>query len=82
MDLSLQDNVLIPNNFFEYIFHVGCAINLQSFTNSGLILGGKNPSRERQKVFFTAVNPMDKEPKNPYKLHLTKQRLAWLKEKM
>ena len=28
IDLSLQDNVLIPNNFFEYIYHIGCAINL------------------------------------------------------
>ena len=34
---SLQDNVLIPNNFCEYIYHFGCAINLHSITNSGLI---------------------------------------------
>ena len=27
IDPSLQDNVLIPNNFFEYIYHIGCAIN-------------------------------------------------------
>ena len=27
IDPSLQDNVLIPNDFFEYIYHVGCAIN-------------------------------------------------------
>ena len=27
IDPSLQDNVLIPNDFFEYIHHVGCAIN-------------------------------------------------------
>ena len=26
IDPSLQDNVLIPNNFFEYMYHVGCAI--------------------------------------------------------
>ena len=24
-DPSSQDNVLIPNDFFEYIYHVGCA---------------------------------------------------------
>ena len=41
-DPSLQDNVLIPNNFFEYIYHFGYAINLHSITNSGLILGGQN----------------------------------------
>ena len=28
IDPSLQDNVLIPNDFFEYINHIGCAINL------------------------------------------------------
>ena len=27
IDPTLQDNVLIPNNFFEYIYHIGCAIN-------------------------------------------------------
>ena len=34
IDPSLQDNVLIPNNFFEYIYHIGCAINLHSIINS------------------------------------------------
>ena len=37
IDPALQDNVLIPNNFFEYIYHIGCAVNLHSITNSGLI---------------------------------------------
>ena len=37
IDPTLQDNVLIPNNFFEYIYHIGCAVSLQSITNSGLI---------------------------------------------
>ena len=27
IDPSLQDNVLIPNDFFEHIYHIGCAIN-------------------------------------------------------
>ena len=51
IDPSLQDNALIPNNFFEYIYHVGCAINLHSITNSGLIQGGQILSN-RQTVFF------------------------------
>ena len=59
IDPTLQDTVLIPDNFFEYIYHIGCAISLHSITNSGLIAGGQNSSRERQTVFFTAVNPMD-----------------------
>ena len=37
IDPSLQDNVLIPNNFFEYICHIGCAVNLHSIINSGVI---------------------------------------------
>ena len=58
---TLQDNVLIPNNFFEYICHIGCAVSLHSTTNSGLIAGGQNSSRERQTVFFTAVNHVRQE---------------------
>ena len=60
IDPSLQDNVLIPGDFFEYICHVGCAINLHSFINSGLIPGGQILSK-RQTIFFLPVNPMDKE---------------------
>ena len=41
IDPSLQDNV-IPSNFFQYIYHVACAINLHSIINSGLIRGGQN----------------------------------------
>ena len=52
IDPSLQDNVLIPNNIFEYIYHNGCAVNLHSVTNSGLTAGGQNSSKNRQTVFF------------------------------
>ena len=79
IDPSLHDNVLIPNNFFEHVYHIGCAVNLHSITNSGLIAGGQNSSRERQTVFFTAVNPMNKE--HPHELDLTKPRLASYKQK-
>ena len=41
IDPSPKDNVLIPDNFFEYIYHIGSAINLLSITNSGLIPGGQ-----------------------------------------
>ena len=27
IDPSFQDNVLIPNGFFEYVYHIGCALN-------------------------------------------------------
>ena len=81
IDSSLQDNVLFPNNFFEYIYHIGCAVSLHSITNSGLIAGGQNSSIERQTAFFTAVNPMNKNHKDPQVLDLTKPRLALYKQK-
>ena len=46
IDPSLQDNVSIPDNFFEYIYHIGCAISLHSITNSGLIAGGQIQARK------------------------------------
>ena len=42
IDPTLQDNVIIQSNFFQYICHIGCAINLHSIINSGLIPGGQN----------------------------------------
>ena len=69
IDPTLQDNVLIPNTFFEYIYHIGCAVSLLSITNSGLIPGGQNSRRERQTVFFIAVNPMLKNHIDPQDKH-------------
>ena len=40
-DSTLQDNVIIPDSFFQYIHHVGCAIILHSIINSGLTPGGQ-----------------------------------------
>ena len=47
IDPTLQDNVLIPNKIFEYTYHIGCAINLHSIINSGLIPGGQILSRRK-----------------------------------
>ena len=74
-DPSLQDSVLIPNDFFEYIYHIGCAINLHSIVNSGLIPGGQNLSK-RQTVFFLLVDPMNKKHKDPESVDLKAPRLA------
>ena len=41
IDLILQDNVLIPNDFFEYTYHIGCAISLHS-KREDKILAGKD----------------------------------------
>ena len=64
IDPSLQDNVLIPDDFFKYIHHVVCAINFHSIINSGLIPGGQSSSK-RQTVCFLLVGPMDKNHKDP-----------------
>ena len=63
IDLSLQDNVINQSNFFQYIYHVGCAFNLHSIIRSGLIPGGQSLSK-RQTVFFLLVDPMDKNHKD------------------
>ena len=39
IDPTLQDNVLIPNDFFEYIYHIGCAASVHSIIDSGLRAG-------------------------------------------
>ena len=43
----------------EYIYHIGNAFEMHSIIKRGLIPGGKSLRRDRQSVFFTAVNPMD-----------------------
>ena len=50
-------------------------INLHSIMNSGLITGGQNSSK-RQTVFFTSVDPMNKEHKDPDTVDLKAPRLA------
>ena len=80
IDPSSKDNVLIPNNFFDDIYHIGCAINLHSITNSGLIPGGQILSK-RQTAFFLPVDPMNKEHKDPETVDLKTPRLAWYKQK-
>ena len=75
IDPSLQDNVIIQSNFFQYIYHVGCAINLHSIINSGLIPGGQNLSNG-QTVFFLLVDPMDKNHKDPDTIDLSVPRHA------
>ena len=75
IDPTLRDNVIIPNDFVKYIYHVGCAINAHSIINSGIDTG-------RTKFeFFTSVDPMNKEHRDPHDLDLTKPLLASYKQK-
>ena len=64
IDPSLQDNVVIGSGIFHYIYHIGCAFNLHSIINSGLIPGGQDLST-RQTVFFLPIDPRDKNHKDP-----------------
>ena len=75
IDPSLQDNVCIPNDFFKYIYHVGCAINLHSIINSELIPTEQKLSN-RQTVFFMLVTPYNKEHKYPETVDLKATRHA------
>ena len=75
IDPSLQDHVVIPSNFFQNIYHIGCAFNLHSVLNSGLIPGGQSSSK-RQTVFFLPVDPMDKSHKDPKVVDLSVPRHA------
>ena len=81
IDPSLYDNVFNSENFNEYICHIGCAVSLHSITNSGVTAGGQNSSRDKQTVFFTAVNPMHKNHQDPKELDLTNPRFASYKQK-
>ena len=75
IDPSLQDNVVIQSGFFKDIYHIGCAFNLHSIINSGLILGGQNSSK-RHTVFFLLVDLRDKSHKDPDKIDLNVPRRA------
>ena len=72
---SLHDNVVIQSGFFHHVYHIGCAFNLHSIINNGLILGGQNSSK-RQTVFFLPIDPRDKEHKDPAKIDFIEPRRA------
>ena len=56
---DIQDAILLILHYrtMLYIYHIGCAFNLHSIINSGLIPGGQNSSK-RQTVLL--VDPRDK----------------------
>ena len=64
IDTTLQDNVVIGSGIFHYIYHIGCAFNLHSIINNGLIPGSQDLSR-RQTVIFLPIDPRDKNHKDP-----------------
>ena len=66
---ALQDSVLLPEDFTEYIYHVGSGKELRSTVNHCLIPGRVSLKTGRHAVFFTVVNPLDNQDdlgKKPY----------------
>ena len=66
---------MIQSGFFQHIYHIGCAFNLHSITNNGLILEGQKSSK-RQIVFFLPIDPRNKDQKDPEKIDFTVPRRA------
>ena len=58
IDPTLQDNVLLRDDFAEHIYHVGDSHGLLCVIQSGLIPGGKDVKNGRHAEFFTSVDPM------------------------
>ena len=59
--------MIIQSGFFQHIYHIGCAFNLHSIINNGLIPVGQNSSK-RQTVFFLPIDPRDKGHQDPANL--------------
>ena len=66
---------MIQSEFFHHIYHIGCAFNLHSVINNGLIPGGQNSSK-RQTVFFLPIDPRDKGHQDPAKIDFNEPRRA------
>ena len=75
ISLILQYNVIIQSGFFQQIYQIGCAFNLHSIINNGLIPGGQDLSR-RQTVFFLPIDPRDKDRENPEHIDFSVPRRA------
>ena len=66
---------MIGSGTTHYIYHIGCAFNLHSIINNGLILGGQDLSR-RQTVFFLPIDPKDTDHKDPEHIDFSVPRRA------
>ena len=75
IDPMPQDNVIIQRGLFHHIYHIGCAFNLHSIINNGLIPGGQDSSR-RQTVFFLPIDPRDKDHEDPEHIDFSVPRRA------
>ena len=65
----------IQRGLFQHIYHIGCAFNLHSIINNGLMPGGQNSS-QRQTGFFLPIDPRDKGHQDPAQIDLNEPRRA------
>ena len=75
---ELQDNVLIPNKFFDYIW---MCYQFTLHHKFSIDIGRTKFWQGKTDSILTAVNPLNKEHKDPYEIDLTGPRLAWYKQK-
>ena len=68
---------MIGTGIFHYIHHIGCAFNLHSIINNGLVPGGQNLSR-RQTVFFLPVDQEMKVTKIPKHIDFSVRRARYV----
>ena len=73
--LHYRTMLIIQCGFFQLVCLVGCAFNLHSIINNGLIPGGQNSSR-RQTVFFLPIDPRDKDHEDPEHIDFSVPRRA------
>ena len=82
IDPSLQDNVLIPDNFFEYIYLFGCAVNFTLHHKFRIDSGRtKNLAGTDRRCSLQPWILWTKNHQDPKELDLTKPRLASYKQK-
>ena len=55
ISLIFCDNVIIQRGLIHHIYHIGCAFNLHSIINNGLILGGQNSSKRKTDSFCLLI---------------------------
>ena len=72
---TLQDNVLLSDDFAEHIYHVGSSHDLHS-NPIGIDSSDKNFKKETHAVFFTVVNPMFVDQHKEVECDLTNPRIA------
>ena len=60
-NLASQDNVLLPKDFTQYVYHVGHGKELRSIVRNGLVPGGFSTETCRRAAFLTVVDQMEDE---------------------